>query len=72
MDKIQEIVADFLSVKFEKEWKPYLTITEQAIFIEHCFKGKKLFEIAVELNYSERQVKRLLKSARKKIYRLLP
>ena len=71
MDKIQEIVADFLSVKF-KNWKPYLTETEQAVFILYYFKGKKIYQIAMEINYSEVQVKRILKSARKKIYRLLP
>lgn len=71
MDKIQEIVANFLSVKFE-DWKPYLTENEQAVFILHYFKGKKLYQIAMEINYSEVQVKRILKSARKKIYRLLP
>lgn len=71
MDKIQEIVANFLSVKFE-DWKPYLTENEQAVFILHYFKGKKLYQIAMEINYSEIQVKRILKSARKKIYKLLP
>lgn len=71
MDKIQEIVANFLSVKFE-DWKPYLTENEQAVFILHYFKGKKIYQIAMEINYSEVQVKRILKSARKKIYRLLP
>ena len=71
MDKIQEIVADFLSVKFD-EWKPYLTENEQAVFILHYFKGKKIYQIAMEINYSEVQVKRILKSARKKIYKLLP
>lgn len=71
MDKIQEIVADFLSVKFE-DWKPYLSENEQAVFILHYFKGKKIYQIAMEINYSEVQVKRILKSARKKIYRLLP
>ncbi len=71
MDKIQEIVANFLSTKFE-DWKPYLSETEQAVFILYYFKGKKIFQIAMEINYSESQVKRILKSARKKIYRLLP
>lgn len=71
MDKIQEIVANFLSVKFE-DWKPYLNKNEQAVFILHYFKGKKIYQIAMEINYSEVQVKRILKSARKKIYKLLP
>ena len=71
MDKIEQIVANFLSVKFE-DWKPYLTQNEQAVFILHYFKGKKIYQIAMEINYSEVQVKRILKSARKKIYKLLP
>ena len=71
MDKIEQIVANFLSIRFE-DWKPYLTQNEQAVFILHYFKGKKLYQIAMEINYSEVQVKRILKSARKKIYKLLP
>lgn len=71
MDKIEKIVADFLSTRFE-EWKPFLTTTEQAVFILHYFKGKKIYQIAMEINYSEIQVKRILKSARNKIYKLLP
>lgn len=71
MDKIEQIVANFLSSKFD-EWKPYLTETEQAVFILYYFKGYKIFQIAMEINYSEIQVKRILKSARKKINKLLP
>ena len=71
MDKIQEIVANFLSERFE-DLKPYLTETEQAVFILHYFKGKKIEQICVEINFSERQVYRILKSARKKNYKLLP
>lgn len=71
MDKIDKIIADFLSVKFE-EWKPYLNKNEQAVFILYYFKGYKIFQIAMEINYSEIQIKRILKSARKKINKLLP
>lgn len=71
MDKIDKIIADFLSVKFE-EWKPYLNKNEQAVFILYYFKCYKIFQIAMEINYSEIQVKRILKSARKKINKLLP
>lgn len=71
MDKIQEIVANFLSVKFE-DWKPYLTEKEQAVFILFYFKGKKLYEIGLELNYSQRHIRRILKTARNKIYKILP
>ena len=71
MDKIDKIIAEILSDKFE-EWKPYLNKNEQAVFILYYFKGYKIFQIAMEINYSERQVKRILKSARKKINKLLP
>lgn len=71
MDKLQKIVAEFLSSKFD-EWKPYLTEIEQAVFILYYFKGYSITKISFEVNYSDRQVRRLLKSARKKIYKLLP
>ena len=71
MDKIDKIVGEFLSSRFE-DWKPYLNENEQAVFILHYFKGKKIEQICVEINFSERQVYRILKSARKKIYKLLP
>jgi RNA polymerase sigma factor (sigma-70 family) len=71
MDKLEQIVANFLSSKFD-EWKPYLNTDEQAVFILYYFKGYKTFQIAMEINYSERQIFRILKSARKKINKLLP
>lgn len=71
MDKLEQIVANFLSSKFE-EWKPYLNTDEQAVFILYYFKGYKTFQIAMEINYSERQIFRILKSARRKINKLLP
>jgi len=71
MDKIEKIVANFLSTKFE-EWKPYLNNIEQAVFILYYFKGYKVWQIAIEVSYSEAQVNRILKSARKKINKLLP
>lgn len=71
MDKLEQIIANFLSSKFD-EWKPYLNTDEQAVFILYYFKGYKIFQIAMEINYSERQIFRILKSARKKINKLLP
>ena len=71
MEKLEQIVANFLSSKFD-EWKPYLNTDEQAVFILYYFKGYKTFQIAMEINYSERQIFRILKSARKKINKLLP
>ena len=63
MDKLEQIVANFLSSKFD-EWKPYLNTDEQAVFILYYFKGYKTFQIAMELNYSERLIFRIFKSAR--------
>lgn len=71
MDKLEKIVADFLSNKFN-EWKPYLNTNEQAVFILYYFKGYTITKISLEINYSDSQVKRILKSARKKINKLLP
>ena len=71
MDKIEKIVAEFLSEKF-KEWKDYLTPDEQAVFILFYFKGYSLVKIVEETHYSESTVCRYLKSARKKINKLLP
>lgn len=71
MDKLEKLIADFLSPKFE-EWKPYLTKEEQAVFILTYFKGYTRVKSAIEIGYSEVQVKRILKSARKKINKLLP
>ena len=71
MDKLEKVIARNLSILFQ-EWKPYLDTNEQAVFSLRYFEGKKIFEIAMEINYSERQVKRILKSARKKINKLLP
>ena len=71
MDKIDKLVSDFLSTKFE-EWRPYLTSAEQDVFKLFYFYGETISRISIEVGYCERHVKRLLKSARKKIYKLLP
>lgn len=71
MDKIDKLVSDFLSTKFD-EWKPYMTTAEQDVFALYYFKGYTIYQIAPEVGYCERHVKRLLKSARRKIYKLLP
>ena len=71
MDKIDKIVADFLSKRFN-DWKPYLTKEEQAVFILREFKGYSVIKTAMEIGYSESSVKRLHSSARKKINKLLP
>ena len=71
MDKFDKIIGMFLSSKFD-EWKPYLTKEEQTVFILYYFKGYSIYEISSELNYCDRQIYRWLKSARKKINKLLP
>lgn len=71
MDKLDKIIADLLSPLFEK-WKPHLTKEEQAVFILTYFKGYTAIQVAMEINYSDRQVRRILKSARRKINRLIP
>lgn len=71
MDKLEKIVAEFLSEKF-KDWKDHLTTEEQAVFILYYFKGYSIIRIAEETHYCDRTVKRYLRSARKKINKLLP
>jgi len=71
LDKLEKLVSDFLSVKFE-EWKQYMTSSEQSIFALYYFKGYTIAQISIEVGYCERHVKRLLKSARKKVYKLIP
>lgn len=71
MNKLDKLVSDFLSTKFD-EWKPYMTSAEQDVFKLYYFCGFTIAKISIEVGYCERHVKRLLKSARKKIYKLLP
>lgn len=71
MDKLDKIIADFLSPKFE-EWKNHLTIDEQQVFFLFYFKGYSIIQIANEIHMCDRSVYRYLKSARKKINKLLP
>lgn len=71
MDKLNKLISDFLSTKFD-EWKQYMSSTEQDVFALYYFKGYSIIQISHELNYCYRQVKRILKSARKKVYKLLP
>lgn len=71
MDKLDKVIASFLSTRFE-DWKPYLTKDEQAVFILREFQGYSVIQTGLEIGYSERQVKRIYKSARKKINKLLP
>lgn len=71
MDKLQKLVSDFLSTKFE-EWKIDMTDKESVVFALFYFKGYSIIQISQEIQYSDSQVKRILKSARKKVYKKLP
>lgn len=72
MDKLDKIIAEFLSVKYDREWKPYLTETERKIFVLYYFKKYSIIQISLEVHYSDRQVKRKLKDIRNKINELIP
>lgn len=71
MDKLDKLIAELLSPLFEG-WKPYLTKEEQVVFGLTYFKDYSQVKIAMEINYSERQIRRILKSAKRKINKLLP
>lgn len=70
MDKLQKLVSSFLSEKFEG-WKPYLTKNENYAFELFYIKKYSIVRIAQEMDYSDRQISRLLKSARDKINKRL-
>lgn len=71
MDKLDKIIANFLSERFE-DWKPHLSKEEQAVFILKAFKGCNDIQVGFEIGYSDRQVRRIYKSARRKINKLIP
>ncbi len=70
MDKLKKLVSDFLSVKFN-DWKPHLTEIEQDVFWLFYCKNYSIIQICHEVNYSEAQVNRILKSARIKVEKIL-
>ena len=67
----RKVIVEYVSPRFET-WKEFLTPTEQAIFKEYYYFGFSIVKIAQLENYSEIQVKRILKKARNKIYKHLP
>lgn len=71
MDKLEKLVSDFLSTKFN-EWKPYLSDDEQKVFVAHYFKGMSTLQISFEMNYSQRNIQKILRKAKRKIYKILP
>lgn len=71
MDKLNKLISDFLSEKFN-EWKPYLTEEEQKVFEAYFLKNMSTLQISFEMNYSQRNIQKILIRAKKKIYNLLP
>ena len=67
------MIAEIISPLYDR-WKvdAKLNSNETIVFYLKEFKGYKMFEIAQEINYSEVQVKRIYKAARKKINKILP
>lgn len=70
-DKIDKIIAEVLSEKFE-EWKPFLDKVEQVVIILRLFKKYPVVKICREIYYSEKAVKHYLKTAKRKIKKLIP
>lgn len=71
MDKLNKLISDFLSTKFD-EWKPYLTEDEQKVFAAYYFKDMSTLQISFEMNYSQRNIQKILNKAKRKIYKVLP
>lgn len=70
-DGIEKASAQGLCNVFES-WMPFLAVDEEAVIILKYFKNMKVYQIAMELCFSERQIMRILKSAKKKINKVLP
>ena len=66
-----KMIKEYSMPRFEY-WKQHLTPTEISVFTLYYFDNFPIYRIAQTTNYSEIQIKRILKSARKKIYKLLP
>ena len=67
----RKIISEYTSPRLE-EWRQYLTPIEFSIFKEYYYFGLSIVKIAMLEHYSDVQVKRILKKARKKIYKHLP
>lgn len=66
-----KVMKEYVTPRFDF-WKQHLTPTEISIFTLYYFDNFPIYRIAQITNYSEVQTKRILKAARKKIYKLLP
>lgn len=71
MTKFEKIIAEFLCDKFNKEWKGVLTSTEQQVFYFYYVERYSIIKISSAVHYSDRQVIRILNSARRKIEKIL-
>ncbi len=72
MDNLEnKIIKEYATPRFDF-WKQHLTPTEISVFTLYYFDNLPIYRIAQLENYSDKQIQRFLKSARKKIYKLLP
>lgn len=72
MDKFElEAIWNFSAPRFQA-WKEFLSPQEQAVFTLYYHDGFSIIQISQYIHYSETHVKRILKSARKKIYKHCP
>ena len=67
----KRIICEYSTPRLE-DWKQFLTPTEQAIFYEYYYLDWTVVKIANVENYSEAQAFRILKRARKKIFKHIP
>lgn len=72
MDKFdKKIIEEYSTPRFQY-WKEFLTPQETAVFALYYFEDMDILHISLHLCYSEAQIKRILKSARRKIFKRLP
>lgn len=66
-----KVMKEYAKPRFEY-WKQFLKPQEISVFTLYYFEKYSIVKISITLNYSEIQIKRILKSARKKIYKHIP
>lgn len=70
MDKLDKAIANFLLKCFEK-WKPHFTKEEQEVFICTYVKKYSAIKTGLIVGYSDRQVRRIIQSIRRKLNKLI-
>lgn len=71
MDKLDKAIANYLLKRFE-EWKPHFTKEEQDVFVCTYIKRYSAVKTGFIVGYSDRQVRRILQSIRRKLNKLIP